>query len=298
MKKSLLYFGFALFFACVGCEDVIDVDVPSEEPRLVVEALIRVDINEEFIPVEVKVSTTSGFFEGIPVTTLERIDIIYEEHEDDAIISTGSSNLIEKEPGTGIYYPNPNFTTEQRIRTNILDRNWTFSLIIQHAGRKYIAQTKYVPAVPIDDLVHGDDTLFGGDETEIIISFTDNQDRDDFYLFDFNFGEYLVTEDEFYKGQQFQFSYFYNQTFQSGAEIEVSILGVDEGFYNYMDMLIEQSGETQGPFQTPVATVRGNVFDITDLNNRDQFDNAEQPNVFPLGYFAIVQEFKHTLTIE
>ncbi len=298
MKKPLLYFGFALFFTCIGCEDVIDVDVPTSEPRLVIEALHRVDLNEEFIPIEVKVSTTNNFFEENSVTTLEQIDIIYEEYEDGAIINTGFSNLIEKEPGTGIYFPNPNLSTEQRIRTDILDKNLLFSLIVQHEGRKYIARANYVPVVPIDDLVHGDNTLFGSDETEVVISFTDNPNRDDFYLFDFNFGEYLVTEDEFYNGRQFQFSYFYDQTFKSGAEIEVSILGVDEGFYNYMHLLIEQSGGPQGPFQTPVATVRGNVIDITGLDDSDQFGNVEQPNLFPLGYFAIVQEFKHTLIIE
>jgi hypothetical protein len=44
--------------------------------------------------------------------------------------------------------------------------------------------------------------------------------------------------------------------------------------------------------------VRGNVFDVTDLDNIDVLDNAGQPEVFPLGYFAIVQEFTSTITIE
>jgi len=171
-------------------------------------------------------------------------------------------------------------------------------LIINHEGKKYFAQTKYVPTVPIDSIVQGTGTLFDGDETEAIVTFMDNPDRDDFYVFDFDFGEYLVTEDEFYKGQEFQFSYFYDRTFESGTEIEISILGADEEFYNYMDKLIEQGGDLQGPFQTPTATVRGNIFDITGLDNIEIFDNVERPNAFPLGYFAIVQEFKRTLTIE
>ena len=51
-------------------------------------------------------------------------------------------------------------------------------------------------------------------------------------------------------------------------------------------------------FETPVATVRGNIFDVTDLDNIDLFDNVEQPDVFPLGYFAVVQEYKQTITIQ
>jgi hypothetical protein len=65
-----------------------------------------------------------------------------------------------------------------------------------------------------------------------------------------------------------------------------------------MDLLIEQTEGQQGPFQTPVATVRGNVFDVTDLDNIENVDNATQPEVFPLGYFAIVQEFTERITIE
>jgi len=86
-----------LIFLIISCEDVIEVDLPTEDPRLIVEALMRVDVNEEYIPVEVKVSTTNNFYEEIPVTSLENIIIIYEEYEDGSIISTGTSSLIEKE---------------------------------------------------------------------------------------------------------------------------------------------------------------------------------------------------------
>jgi hypothetical protein len=75
-------------------------------------------------------------------------------------------------------------------------------------------------------------------------------------------------------------------------------MGTDQSFYNYMDLLIEQSGAAQGVFQTPVATVRGNVVDVTGLDNEDRFDNADRPEVFPLGYFAVVQEERSSLLIQ
>lgn len=283
----------------LACEDVIQVETPTEAPRLNVQALFRVDVNEIYLPVEVKVSETNPFFGEIPVTALENIIIIYEEFNDDnVVVSTGFSSLTELEPGTGAYFPNPNFTTEQRIQTSVIEKNILFSLIMNHKGRKYIAQTRYVPAVPIDTIIQGDGQLFSDNETEIIMYFTDDPDRDNFYIFDFDFNQYLVTEDKFYKGQKFQFSYFYDQRFEPGREINISILGADKTFYNYMDQLIEQSGDFQGPFQTPVATVRGNVFDITDLDNNNVYDNVDQPQSYPLGYFAIVQEIKGKIKIE
>jgi len=65
-----------------------------------------------------------------------------------------------------------------------------------------------------------------------------------------------------------------------------------------MDLLIEQTTNDAGVFATPVATVRGNVIDATDIDNIDLFDNVDQPDVFPLGYFAIVQVYKDTLIIQ
>ena len=289
----------ALFLVTVSCEDVIDVEVPTTEQRLNVNALIRVDISQAFIPIEVKVSITNNFFEEIPITEAESIVILAEElDENGVVINFRSSSLSEKEPNSGIYIPDPNFSSDQRMPTNILGKNLLFSLLIRHEGRAYLAQTRYVPTVPIDTILQGNGTLFEGDETEIIVTFIDDFERDDFYLFDFDFEEFLVTEDEFYPGQQFEFSYFYDRTFDSGRQIAISILGVDETFYNYMDQIIVQSGDSQGPFQTPAATVRGNIFDVTDLDNLEVFDNVDQPNLYPLGYFAIVQEYKRTITIK
>ncbi len=292
--------GYIICMICLSfsCEDVIEVDLPTTEPRLIVEALMRVDINEEFIPIEIKVTETDNFFGEVPVTSLENIIIISTLTDSLGIQSSGISTLAESEPGTGIYIPDPNFSSDQRIPTSAVEFDLRYDLIIEHKGRKYIAQTKYVPAVPIDNIVQGTGTLFDDNDTEVVITINDDPSRDDFYIFDFDFDEYLVTEDEFYQGQEFEFSYFYDRKFEQGKEIEISILGADETFYNYMNLLIEQTEDQQGPFQTPVATVRGNVFDITGLDNIDIFDNAERPQVFPLGYFAIVQEFKGQIIIQ
>jgi len=296
MKKYIYL--LAILILNVSCEEIIEVEVPNEEPRLVVDGLIRVNIDEPYIPVEVKLSLSSDFFNNNTPTSAESVLIQYDEYEDGTIINSFFSNLAELEPGSGIYTPDPNFSSDQRIPTSILDRNLVFNLLIRHEGRLYLATTEYVPAVPIDSLIQGDGTLFNDDETEIIITFTDDPDRDSFYLFDFSFSEFLVTEDEFYKGQQFSFSYFYDQIFEPNTEIEIGLMGADQTFFNYMDLLIEQTTNDAGIFSTPVATVRGNVFDITDIDNMDLFDNVEQPNVFPLGYFAIVQEYKDTLVIQ
>ncbi len=92
--------------------------------------------------------------------------------------------------------------------------------------------------------------------------------------------------------------YISTEDLQPGDLLQVSLLGADRTFFNYMDLLVEQTEGQQGPFPPPVTTARGNVFDVTDLDNIENVDNASQPEVFPLGYFAIVQEFTSRITIE
>jgi hypothetical protein len=53
-----------------------------------------------------------------------------------------------------------------------------------------------------------------------------------------------------------------------------------------MNQLIVQSGGDQGPFQTPAATVRGNIINTNNLDN------------FALGYFAVCQEYVETIVLE
>lgn len=264
---------------------MIEVDAPSEPPRLMIDALIRLDLNQTFQLVKVRVGLTDSFYGQIPPAELKQITITNIDMPD-TFENPNYIVLLESEPGVYERSKNTGFFTAGEL-----------ILQVAFEDQRYLARTRFVPAVPIDDIHQGDGTLFEGDETEVVVTFTDNADRDDFYLFDFDFGEYLVTEDEFYQGQPFTFSFFYDNNLEPGNEVEIGIMGVDEGLYNYMDQLVEQSGDLQGPFQTPSLTVRGNINNVTDIDNINSFDNVDNPNNFALGYFAVVQEFRRPFTI-
>lgn len=281
MKKIIV---LALISSVFACEDVIEVEVPSEEPRLIVDAFMRIDTTDTINPffAEVRVGTSSDFFGEVRPVRLNQITITNTTLNESIV-------LLETQPESGLYRKDASieFMTSGEL---LLQINYEDSI--------FIARTNYVPTVPIDKLEEGDGTLFSGEETEILVAFTDNPNRDDFYLFDFDFNEYLVTEDEFYPGQTFEFSYFYDEGVESGRQIDIEIIGVDEPFYNYMNQLIVQAGGDQGPFQTPAATVRGNIINVTNIDNVDSFDNVEDRNNFALGYFAVCQTFTASITIE
>lgn len=283
IRFFLIFTGVLLF---MGCEDVVEIDTPTEPPRLSVDALIRIDVNKPITNATVSVALTSSFFRESEVAELEKIVIQNVDYE-----SSGPSDLnfiVLNETVPGRY--------EASKRTSFFT-NGELQLLITYAGSQYVASTRYVPTTPIDQLKLGEGELFTGDETEVLVSFTDDPNRSDYYLFDFDFNEYLVTEDEFYQGQTFEFSYFYDDAIETGREIEISILGVDKNFYNYMNQLIVQAGGDQGPFQTPSATVRGNIIQVAngDGSENSEIDNRDN---FALGYFAVCQRFSETIEIE
>src|SRR5690606_533968 len=267
---------FISMFTFLGCQDIIEVELPTEEPRLVIDGIIRInDMSQPLVSVKIRASLSSSFFDSVQPAELQGI----------TLTNTDTNEVIhlkEEVSGSGIY-------VEIWALAHLIEGN--LELNIRHNDQVYLARTKFVPTVPIDSVRQGTTTLFGDDETEILVSFTDNAERDDFYLFDFNFGEYLVTEDEFYQGQQFEFSFFYDKNLKDGRELQISLLGVDETFFNYMNQLIIQSGPDTGPFSTPSTTVRGNIVNITD-------DFRTNKNNFALGYFAVCQTFSRTLTIK
>ncbi len=268
MKKYLLILPLLLF--SLGCEDVIEVDVPEDDPRLSIDALIRIDTDLMVTRIEVKATETTSFFEEIGPAVLDRIQLMN-------TTTNTATDLEEQSVNSGIYVTNWQTTdlTQGELQLNIL-----------YNGELYEANTSFVATVPFDNVEQGDGSLFSEDETEIIVTYTDVADRDDYYLFDFDFYEYLVSEDSFYQGQSFQFSYFYEEGLEAGRELNISILGVDVEFYNYMNQLIVQSGGDQGPFQTPAATVRGNII------------NLSNPDNLAFGYFALCQEYRETVIIE
>ncbi|MEW7279242.1 DUF4249 family protein [Aquimarina sp. 2201CG1-2-11] len=271
MKK--LTFILAILITTIGCEDVIDVEVPNGEARLVIDATFEYFRNETPATMEggVKLTLSAPFF-NTDVPAVSDATVFLTNMNDNTII-----NFIESEE-QGFFIPSeeeflPEFDTP-------------YQLTVEYKDETYVADATLIPTVPIDDVQQGDATLFDGDETEIIITYTDDATRDDFYLFDFDFNLFITSEDRFYQGKTFGFSYFYDQMV-SNQEITIKIIGIDEQYFDYATLLIEQSDQGGGnPFQAPPAVLRGNII------------NKTSPDNYALGYFTISEASKFDFSIE
>ncbi len=257
--KNLIYI-LLLTLTCISCEDVVDVDVPNGTPRLVIDASFELYTNETPVALEggVKLTLSAPFFDE-DVPTVNNAIVFITNTTDNSVINFTKTT----EPGLYVVEANdflPAFNTQ-------------YELTVIYDDETYIALTQLSPTVPIDNIEQGDATLFEGDETEIIVTFTDDGNRDDFYLFDFDFSLFLASEDRFYQGKSFNFSYFY-ENMVIGQDVTIKILGIDERYYNYANLLIEQSEQNGGnPFLAPPSVLRGNIVNTTNPDN------------YALGYF-------------
>ncbi|TPN82074.1 DUF4249 domain-containing protein [Aquimarina algicola] len=269
MKK--LFYIILISLSFTSCEDVISVDVPEGEPRLVVDASFELYLNETPVSVEggVKLTMSAPFFdEDIP--TVSNATVFITNLSDNSVINfteSGESGFFLPESEDFI----PEFDT-------------SYQLTVLYNNETYTATTQLFPSVPIDNIEQGDGELFD-DETEIIVSFTDDGNRDNFYLFDFDFNLLEVSEDRFYQGESVDFSYFYENNV-TGRTATIKILGIDKQYFNYADLLIDQSDQDGGnPFQTPPALLRGNIINTTNRDN------------YALGYFNLSEANRFDFTI-
>lgn len=294
MKGNILCILILLTF--ITCEDVVEVNLPPEDPKLIVEAFIKIDTTQESSPVRIIVNTTGSFFEEIAPTPIESMQIQNESITTIAgvlFLTPDPENPNEFVPGSQEAGPSPG-----GLVSNSFFLEGNLYLTFEYQDETYFSSTQFVPAPPINSLEQGDAALLDEDDTEIIVNFTDIPEKENFYLFHFEEDGFATLEDRFFPDQEFEFSYFYERPLQNGQNINVSILGADEPFYNYMNQLIEQSEMgSDNLFQTPVTTVRGNILKFEGINNVDLFNNVGRPQDFVLGYFAVAQENLKTITI-
>lgn len=249
-----------LFFA--SCEKVVDVDLNTAPPKLVIDASITWKKGTSGNEQRIKLSTTTDYFSNIiPVVSGATVFI--------TDTNNNTFNFTET-IGTGIYL----------CDTFIPVLNASYTLTVISNGQTYTAQETLKPVPVIDKIEQKNDGGFTGTDFEIKAFFTDNAATNDFYLFRFKpsftaIPNYDVAEDKFFQGNQI-FGLYTSEDLKKADNLDISIYGISERYYNYMNILISIAGSNGGsPFQSPPATVRGNIVNISNEAN------------FALGYFSL-----------
>ncbi|MFC0779234.1 DUF4249 domain-containing protein [Flavobacterium sp. HJSW_4] len=262
MRKLVFLIAFFASLLFTSCEEVVDVDLNTASPKLVIEASINWEKGSTGKQQVIKLSTTTGYFETqVPVVSNAVVYVTNSKNQ--------KFNFTEFNK-SGRYLCN-DFKPE-------LNEEYTLTIISK--GNTYTASEVLKSVAPITRIEQKNDGGFTGEDIEIKAYFIDPADEDNFYLFKYVYSNkitsnYYVSEDKFYQGNEI-FSSAVDEDLKAGDEIEVTHFGISKQYYNYMNILVSIAGSNVGgPFQSPPATVKGNIINTTDKNN------------YPLGYFSL-----------
>jgi hypothetical protein len=249
-----------IFFA--SCEDVINLDLNTAAPKLVIDAAINWQKGSDGSSQKIILSTTTDFYSNvIPKVSGATV----------AIKNSDNMNYIFTEiPNTGEYQ----CTTFKPIIGE------TYTLTVSYKGETYTATETMQSVSPIDAIQQKNNGGFTGKDYEIEVSYKDPLAKN-FYMVKFfpdiyKAPSYQAIGDEYTNGNEKSWS-FSDEDLKQGTAIAITHYGISQAYYNYMNKLISVASSSGGgsPFQTPPATVRGNIVNQTDINN------------YALGYFSL-----------
>lgn len=262
MKKIYIYTILTVLLFS-NCEKVVDIDVPTIEPKLIIDASFEVLFNESPVTANVAVKlklSTDYFDETIP--TVSDAIVFLTNTTDGSVINFSDVNL------NGNFVPIINFIPKDAIE---------YELTVVYKSEIYKGTATKVKSTQIDSAIQGDETLFSGKETEVKVTFKDNGDNENYYLFNFTNNLFLPLEDRFFNGTNYNFSFFYQEEeIEVPTNVTVTMSGITKDYFTYFRILQNQSGTNGGgPFQSVPSSLLGNVINTTNEAN------------FPLGYFHI-----------
>lgn len=258
---TLLILFVTLLFSLTSCEDVVNIDLETAKPRLVIEASILWQKGTMGNEQTIKLSTTTDYYSTI-IPKVSGATVF--------ITDTSNTYTFIENPGTGEY-------TCTNFNPVIGE---TYNLTVVANGETYTATETLIAVPTVDSVSQNNEGGFLGDEIEVKFFFQDDGLVNNFYLVQFNSNfnllpEYDVVNDEFFQGNQ-MFGLYTNENMNATDELTFTLHGISERYYNYMNIVLGIAGGNGGsPFSTPPATVRGNFVNQTNSDN------------FAFGYFSL-----------
>lgn len=261
-------------FLLTGCEKVIDIDLPAEPSRLVVDANLSYIKGSDGKNQSIFLSTTTDYFDkDIPKVSGA---IVYVNNS-----SNAKFEFIEETTQKG-KYTCANFVP-------VMGENYTLTIV--YNGETYKAQEKLTSVNKIEDIEQRSDLGINKDEYGIKVNFVDPATEDNFYVISYatSFDKFPAVEvfnDQFFQGK-IGFGLFGSDKLKMGDKVEVRLQGTSERYFNYIKKITSTAVGAGGPFQPmPSSNIRGNLV------------NQTKPSNYCLGYFNVSETDKFTYTIQ
>ncbi len=258
---------------CAGCQQVIDVDLNTAAPRLVIEASLNWEKGTTGNLQTIKITTTAGYYDKtIPSVSGATVFVTNSKNDIFDFLPSPSSEA-------GIYTCN----------TFVPEIGETYQLTVIHNGETYNAQEKLIATPEIRDVEQRNDLGLNSDEIGIRVNFIDFPNENNYYLFRFGstvnaFPEYETIDAQFTDGNVTSWLYS-NKNLKKGSKMNFTLYGISETYYNYISIVLSNS-RGGGAFQPLPTNVKGN---ITNQSNKQNY---------ALGYFRLSEIDKADYTVQ
>lgn len=280
MKRYILIV-FTLGFLLTSCEDTIDVDVPTAEARLVVEASIDWE------------KGTTGNVQSI---SLSMSTPFFDTNQDTSV--TGAIVTVTNEDSGEVFPFDDNNDGTYSTSTFVPILNNTYHLEIVYDGETYEATETLMSVSDINEVNQSIEGGFDDELLELNLYFTDPANIENFYLIKYDvvgdlFPYLEDVSDEFTDGNEIH-DFLEKEDdedgeevpFEAGDVVNISLYGISEQYYNFIRLLIEQHGSQGDPFSSTAALIRGNCI------------NPTNPDNYAFGYFRVTEVDTATYTFE
>lgn len=221
----------------MGCEEVIQVDINSTDPQLVLEAQLSNQIGKN----GVLITESTDFYNPNEYTKISNAEIIVTDNN-------GSQFLFEEiEPG---FYKHRSLIAK-------VDENYTID--VKLGNNVYRAESYSPPLLKIDSLSYKLEPRPFNDKKylELHVHFQDPEDETNFariivYKNDEKINKIFLYDDRLTNGNEIDFFFFNfdeDEEFNSGDKIKVELQVVDEQVFTYLRTLRRAlAASTGGPF--------------------------------------------------
>ena len=257
---NYLFFFITQWVAFCACTDVIEIDAPLTEARLVVDGWIYDDRDVQ----TVVLTNSSAYFEDSPQPPVTNASIV--------VTNAGGISFPYTEVEPGVY--------EADLRGEVGD---IYTMTIETVNEaRYVSNPQVLLPVPSLDAVY---TLFVEspeveDEDEGLYpawDFVDPEGVDNYYRWKFYVnGEFLdepnnllVFSDEFVDGEELDSAYFTSgvDPLVSGDSLVIEQLSLTEEARDFFARVRQITVDVGGLFDTPPDPVRGNFINVMDDEN-------------------------------
>lgn len=254
------------------CEKVVDIDLSTIEPKLVIDASIDWERGTTGSTQTIKLTTTSGYYDSVVPVVSGAIVVITN--------STGKAFDFIEVAGTGQY----TCTDFEPVGGEL------YTLAINYNGQRYTSSETLVLGAQLEDNIDQDDS---GDELEVKYYFRDNASETNFYLTSIQtpfitYPVYIVDSDQFTQGNMMYQTYSHADL-AKGDFLTIRLYGISKRYYDYMIRLLEATGKGamgDGPFTTIPAAVKGNILNETNKAN------------YVLGFFRLSEVVTREYTVQ